>query len=91
MNLTMEQDFYSHREIYFLSETTMDSLGLYEYTPTPSLPDFLQLFQPPELDFVVVLPGKDKLTATYRITITVFLCGSPSEYLVHEGKRAHGT
>ena len=60
-NVSMEQDFYSHREIYFVRETTMASRGLYEYQASPSPPDFNQQFLPAELDFFVVLPGKGQL------------------------------
>ena len=56
--LNMAQDFYNHYEIYFQEQTTMDDLGLYEVNPFPSPPLFDQQVLPPELDFVVLLPGK---------------------------------
>ena len=58
VNLTQERNFYHHREIYLLNQTDVDDLGLYEFECTPSPPNFDQRCVPPELDFVIVLPGK---------------------------------
>ena len=56
--LNAQQNFYNYYEIYFRGVTTTDDLGLYEVEPFLSPPLFNQLILPPELDFVVILPGK---------------------------------
>ena len=58
VNLTQEQNFYNHREIYFLNRPDVDDLGFYEVECFPSPPTFDQRCVPPELDFVIILPGK---------------------------------